>query len=451
MGKMSSTPETTSTPEKIIFFSRYPEPGTAKTRLIPALGPQGAAELQRKMTEHAIRYARRVAANRGVSIEVFYDGDSESNFRQWLGEGLEYRAQIGGNLGERMADAFERSFDAGAQRIVLIGTDCPDLTDDLMVSALQSLELNDVVLGPAMDGGYYLIGLTRPVPALFEGILWGAGDVAGITLRIASDLGLSLTHLTELIDVDRPEDLAVWDRIVGDRFTTSSTWRISVIIPTLDEARNIVAAVTSAQQGGADEILVVDGGSRDGTIEAAESHGVRVLTSERGRAAQLNIGGREASGDILLFLHADTLLPKDFAGQVKLAMSDPAAAGGAFKLQIDSPEIGLRVIESLANWRSRRFRMPYGDQAIFVRADIFREMGGFPDLPIMDDFEFVRKLKLRGLIKIVPSPVITSARRWSNLGVLRTTVINQTIIIAYYLGVSPARMIEWYSRRRHAP
>jgi hypothetical protein len=165
----------------------------------------------------------------------------------------------------------------------------------------------------------------------------------------------------------------------------------------------------------------------------------------------LNTGGREASCDILLFLHADTLLPADFAGQVKLAMSDPATAGGAFQLHIDSPGISLRVIESLAHWRTRRLRMPYGDQAIFVRAEIFRDMGGFPDLPIMDDFEFVRKLKLRGPIKMVSSPVVTSVRRWSKHGVIRTTMINQAIIMAYYLGVSPARMVEWYTRGKYTP
>jgi rSAM/selenodomain-associated transferase 1 len=261
---MTSTPDMASTPEKIIVFLRYPYPGAVKTRLIPVLGSEGAAELQRRMTEHTVKTVRRMAVKRNVSIEVCFDGGNEKILRQWLGDDLEYQTQSSGNLGDRMESAFERSFKKGAQRIVIIGTDCPDQTDELMISAFRSLEQKDMVLGPARDGGYYLIGLSRPIPALFEGIRWGTGEVTGITLKIALDLGFSNTLLPELDDVDRPEDLAVWDRIVGDHNTTTSGTRISVIIPTLNEARNIVAAVNSAQNGGADEILVVDGGRASG-------------------------------------------------------------------------------------------------------------------------------------------------------------------------------------------
>jgi hypothetical protein len=223
--------------------------------------------------------------------------------------------------------------------------------------------------------------------------------------------------------------------------------RISIIIATLNEATDLPRALAAARGGHDTEVVVVDGGSSDATVETARSLGADVLTCAPGKARQMNAGAEAATGDVLLFLHADTRLPKDFAGHIRQALERPDAVAGAFEFCVDAPPRSLRIIERLTNWRARRLHMPYGDQGIFVRADVFREIGGFPDLPIMEDFELMRRLKRQGRIAIAPVPAPTSGRRWLELGVLRTTLINQLVIVGYFLGVSPERLARWYGRR----
>jgi len=193
-------------------------------------------------------------------------------------------------------------------------------------------------------------------------------------------------------------------------------------------------------------VLVVDGGSSDNTVDSAKSLGAQVLNVSAGKALQMNAGAKAARGEILLFLHADTRLASGFAKQIHDVLSQPRVAAGAFHLAIDGKGFGLRIIEWLANFRSRVLQMPYGDQGIFVTAEMFSAVGGFSALPIMEDFELVRRLKCRGRIKILPLAAITSPRRWKKLGVLRTTAINQVIIIGYLLGVNPQKLADWYRK-----
>ncbi|MDP6380336.1 MAG: TIGR04283 family arsenosugar biosynthesis glycosyltransferase [Phycisphaerae bacterium] len=219
---------------------------------------------------------------------------------------------------------------------------------------------------------------------------------------------------------------------------------ISVVIPTLNEADHIAGAIASASGGRNVEIIVSDGGSDDGTVEAAQRAGARVVSSPRGRARQMNAGALAARGEMLLFLHADTRLPQWFDEHIRPILGRPGVVAGAFAFSIDSPRPALRVIERLANLRAKRAKMPYGDQAIFLRAEVFDKLGGFPDMPIMEDLELVRRLRRLGQIVIAPAAAVTSGRRWSHLGPLRTTLINQVVIAGYYLGVSPARLAGWY-------
>lgn len=195
------------------------------------------------------------------------------------------------------------------------------------------------------------------------------------------------------------------------------------------------------------EVIVVDGGSQDRTVELAASCGTQVLFSPPGRAQQMNTGAAAATGDVLLFLHADTCLPSGFDRQIRRALSQPGVVASAFTLRIDAPAKGLRVIEFGVNCRSRYLQMPYGDQAIAVRAGVFREIGGFPNLPIMEDFELVRRLRRLGRIVLIPSPILTSARRWQTLGMMKTTLFNQFLIAAYFLGFSPTRLARWYYQK----
>ena len=348
-----------------------------------------------------------------------------------------------------MGRAFQETFQAGMNRVIIVGTDCPHLTDDLVQGAFKVLNHDDLVLGPAKDGGYYLIGLSRPIAELFSEIPWGTPEVLKKTLRIAEALQLRVSLLELLDDVDRPEDLPVWEKFSTAPFHPSSFLEgtgggnlplISVIIPTLNEEENIAGCLGNTQGALNVERIVVDGGSRDRTVEIARSCGAKVLTSPTGRARQMNAGAEVASGDLFLFLHADTLLPKRFDGWVRQVLAQPGVAAGAFEFRLDATSRGLRIIEQVANWRSRRLQLPYGDQAIFIRSALFREIGGFPDLPIMEDFEFIRRLKRKGRILTLPRPAITSARRWRRRGLWKTTLINELVLVAYYLGISASRI-----------
>lgn len=196
------------------------------------------------------------------------------------------------------------------------------------------------------------------------------------------------------------------------------------------------------------EVIVADGGSSDDTVDRAKTMGAIVCSAPRNKALQMNAGARIARSGTLLFLHADTRLVSGFAEKIHHALSQPGVAAGAFRLKIDGKKSGLRVIEWLVNIRSRVLQMPYGDQGIFVRVEMFSAVGGFPAIPIMEDFEMIRELKRKGRIKILLLAATTSPRRWEKLGILRTTFINQIIIIGYLLGVKPQRLAEWYSKAR---
>jgi rSAM/selenodomain-associated transferase 2 len=224
--------------------------------------------------------------------------------------------------------------------------------------------------------------------------------------------------------------------------------KITVIIPVLNEADNIAKNVLYLAKNKDIEIIIVDGDSKDNSIEVAKKLGFKVIKSpQAGRAFQMNQGARAAQGEILLFLHADTVLPAGYQQLIRTTLSRPNTIAGAFKLAIDSPKLSLRFIETMTNWRSRLLSLPYGDQGIFLYASTFRDVGGFANLPIMEDFELIQRLKKRGKIAIVNEFITTSDRRWQKLGVMKTTIINQLIIIGYYLGVSPHHLSHLYGRK----
>ncbi|MEB3290671.1 MAG: TIGR04283 family arsenosugar biosynthesis glycosyltransferase, partial [Leptolyngbya sp.] len=210
--------------------------------------------------------------------------------------------------------------------------------------------------------------------------------------------------------------------------------QLSIIIPTLNEGQTLGRTLDHLPRRSALEVIVADGGSTDDTCALAQAKGARVVVTRGGRGAQLNQGAAVAQGSVLLFLHADTQLPAQVADLIAPALAQPGVVAGAFDLAIDGPGWGLRWVEWGVKWRSRWLRWPYGDQALFLTADRFRHMGGFASLPIMEDFDLVQRLNRQGRIAIVPVPVLTSSRRWQRLGVWRTTLANQGMVLGYLLG-----------------
>lgn len=432
---------------KLIIFTRFPEPGSTKTRLIPVMGPEAAADLQRSMTEHILRTADLLDLP-GPCRQVRFEGGSCESMEAWLGDGLEYVRQGEGDLGERMARAFSDAFSGSADRAVIIGTDSPSITPQLLRLALFRLLKCDLVLGPAEDGGYYLVGLERKtchraLPQVMEDISWGTGDVFSQTMEKARMLGLKTAVLPVLGDVDRPEDVHLWHE-------ASSSARepfVSVIVPTLNEGGNLPSLAESIATEQNVELVVCDGKSADETFETALALASRVVSADRGRWSQMNVGARAAAGRFLLFLHADTRLPRGFADRVRDAMSDPAAAAGAFRFATDLGTPPMRFVEWAANMRSRCFGIIFSDQAQFVRADLFHDLGGFPAQPIMEDYELVRRLRKRGKVVLLKETAVTSSRKYRQTGVLKLTFVHQVITWGYLLGVSPEKLAEWYRSR----
>jgi rSAM/selenodomain-associated transferase 1 len=201
---------------QLIVFTRFPVAGVTKTRLIPTLGAAGAALLQRKMTEHALKRVGRAHITPEPAVEIRFEGGDKKRMQAWLGNAYLYQPQRGDTLGDRMASAFEDAFQNRVDQAALIGTDIPGLTPATLESAFDSLGEADVVLGPASDGGYYLIGMHRGAfPAarkLFTNLNWGTDRVLADTLEIAAISGLRTRLLEELADVDSPEDLPVWEQ-----------------------------------------------------------------------------------------------------------------------------------------------------------------------------------------------------------------------------------------------
>ncbi len=428
--------------EVLIVFTRYPQLGRTKTRLIPALGPDGAAQLHDELTRHAVTAVLGSVQPRHRRLVIRHDGGSRREMRSWLGRPFDYQPQGTGDLGTRLDQAATDAFKDGASAVVMIGSDCPGLNSAVVDDAFAALERRPLVLGPATDGGYYLIGTRAPQPGLFRGIAWGTSTVFGETLAAARRAGLEAGVLPELADVDAPPDLPAWDK--ASRLART----ISVIVPTLNEAGQITRTLRSIETGGVApfEVIVVDGGSRDETVDLARRAGANVVGGPPSRARQMNAGAAAAIGGILLFLHADTELPPGWIADVHAGLAKPDAVGGAFAFSIREPFRGRRLVEWTANLRSSLGRMPYGDQGIFVRRWAFEHLGGYPDQALMEDYEFVRRLRRVGRVVALAAAAGTSGRRWLKFGVMKVTLINKLVILGYRTGVSPDRLASLYRR-----
>ena len=225
---------------------------------------------------------------------------------------------------------------------------------------------------------------------------------------------------------------------------------ISVIIPTLNEEEHIQRCIRSvgATQTGC-EIILADGGSTDGTIEKAGAcEGVRIVKTGRGRGLQMNRGAEAAVGDVLLFLHADTRLEEGWSRAVRSQLADRSMAGGAFTFKVDSGERKYRLIEFWVKLRCILFKLPYGDQGIFVRRDIFEGLGGYREIPLMEDVDLIGRMRKKGRIAILGKKAFTHQRRWKRVGWVRASLQNQLIMILYRLGQSPDTLAKIYYRGR---
>ena len=223
---------------------------------------------------------------------------------------------------------------------------------------------------------------------------------------------------------------------------------VSIIIPVLNEAAGIndlIAHLRSIDAEGSCEIIVVDGDPDGGTLKAIHDTSVVKVNSLQGRGRQMNEGAKIAGGNILVFLHADTELPREAVSLIAETLNNGRFVGGAFDLAIKSERFAFRLIESMASFRSRITAIPFGDQAIFIRKEYFHRIGGYKDIPLMEDVEIMQRIKKRGdKICIIRRKAMTSARRWENEGIVRCTLRNWLLQLLYYSGLSPSKLVKWY-------
>ncbi|MFP6597750.1 MAG: TIGR04283 family arsenosugar biosynthesis glycosyltransferase [Candidatus Hydrogenedentota bacterium] len=431
---------------RLIVFTRYPEPGKTKTRLIPELGPEGAADLQRRMTERTLRTAEFLP---NIEIEVHYTGADKETMIEWLGGNHEYVLQHPGNLGDRMFEAIRSAFVSDINYAVVIGTDCPAITPTVLETAFTSLHKKDITIGPATDGGYYLIGARASLPAvalghLFTDIEWGTETVYSETQKRLNEEKIPWHRLAYLNDIDLPQDVPEWDRLQPEFDRPDLT----IVIPTLNEAEYIEETLGSTRTDAKVEIIIADGGSADNTLERAAAFNPTIITAPRGRASQMNHGAARASADVVLFLHADTELPPTYFQDIESTLDRLGIVCGAFQFKTDDASLSMNVISRGTNLRSRCLQMPYGDQGLFMKKETFLRACGYPDIPIMEDYVLVKKIKKSGRIRICDTPITTCARRWHDKGLWRTTLANQLTILMYRLGRGPDKISKRYRIER---
>lgn len=441
----------------VLVFAKPPRAGEAKTRLAERVGRQAAARLARAFFQDMWA----AVSSRTWAEPVLATTDPDAP--EWRGLGVR-RAwpQGGGDLGERLERTLGRAL-GSAPAALVVGTDSPGLPGERLDEARRALETADAVLGPADDGGFYLLGLRRTAPGLLEGLPWSSEETFERTRGRLVERGLSVHVLPPYLDVDRAEDLEPLRRrlLRGEVRAPATTRalaalpseppRVSVVVPVLDEEARIGRQLRLlAGSGPWHEVLVVDGGSRDDTVDAARAvEGIRVLSAPRGRGFQMNAGARAATGDVLLFLHADVELPPDALRHVGEALADPDVVAGAFRTWTvpDAPGLRLAPLLHLADLRSRYTGLPYGDQAVFVRAATFERVGGFPEQPLMEDLELSRRLRREGRIRTVPARVRVSGRRFLSRPLYYFVLVN-VFPFLYVAGVPPARLARWYGNPR---
>ncbi len=398
------------------------------------------------MTEHVVRQARIVAAREPSLVTVALANGSTVAGRRWLG--VPCTLQRGDDLGARL----EHAFGEGARRAhvtTVVGGDCPTVIASDLLDARAHAGRTGAAIIPARDGGFCALALRRDVaegaPGLFGSIAWGANTVCSQTVERLRTRCPEIVVMPARQDIDVPDDLAVWDGILRDWYRPPDT--LGVVLPVLNDAGLLAELLPKLGEPGV-TVVVADGGSTDSSVAVARAAGVKVVQGARGRGAQMNAAADMLDTDALLFLHADTHPPAQFARLVLEALADPSVSVGAFEFATDLASPMMRLIEFGTRLRGSMLGMPYGDQGLFCRTVLFEALGGFPEVPVMEDYEFVRAAGKAGRVRVLPERATTSARRWREQGPLRWTALNAATVVGYKLGASHEELAAW--RRAHS-
>ncbi len=446
---------------RVVVLAKPPLRGRCKSRLAADVGEGRATRLARAMLRDTWRLVRRVTDD-DPTVEARLAVAGTRDEYPLLVPDPRCVPQGDGDLGRRMARLIRGALDAGhVDRVLLLGTDSPHLPAAHVRAALDALERHDVVLGEGADGGFWCLGARASAAAArrddwLDGVDWSVDATAAPVRARAAALGLDVGEAPRGFDVDRGDDLGALRRALRESPDAAPAVRaeletpgdpLSVVVAHLDEGMLLDRCLDAlAQQPGPLEVVVADGSSRDGSaLRAAHRTDVTVCVTEPGRGRQLAAGARHATGDRILFLHVDVRLPEGGTRLVHEAL-DAGAEAGAFVTRT-RPEAGLRnragPLLRLADVRSRVTRHPYGDQALFVTRAAYEAVGGFRDLPILEDYDLSRRLAARRPLARVRTPVTVSGRRLQEHP-LRAALLMRLLPPLFRMGVDPHRLARLY-------
>ena len=426
----------------ILIFMKYPQTGRVKTRLSKTIGTKQACNIYKKLVRRTLGIVSDFKhTHTQIDLFLFYDPpESETQIRKGYPGPWAFTPQIDGHLGEKMKNAFDHVFEKGYEHAVLIGSDIADIKTSDIEDAFRDLNRDQAVLGPAHDGGFYLIGLSFVINEVFNFPDWSTPSVFERTLHCLHDSLHKIRTLCKRHDIDEQNDLIYVNRnpLFQDK--------ISIIIPYLKGTQKTASLVDSleAQLWPDDEIVLVKGVGSSDLGKNNISHHTRLVFAPKGRGNQLNHGAKAAQRNILWFLHIDTAPPPNFGYHIRKLTHIRGRTLGCFELRFDTSSFFLDVIYKWSNFRTKYLNLPYGDQGIFCTRDIFKKAGGFKKKFLMEDVDFVRNCKKMGKLLVIPQPIYSSAQRYMTKGVLRASLQNHFLMLLYYLGVSDKRLFQFY-------
>lgn len=448
----------------MVIMTKDPSALPIKTRLSASMGEETTRGLYRAFLLD-LMHTIAVAGLRPV-VSLCPPGN-EPGFYDWLGETPVVIPQTGDDMGARILGSLASAMALCPGPVVAIASDVPDLPGDHLLAAMSALGSTDAVAGPSSDGGFNLLGLRRDVidPTMLDGMPWSTGSAMGYLAETLEARGVTLTTLPPWHDVDDADDLGrLRTRLDGNTSVAPRTrsllrgldipppdadppW-LSVVVPVLGEAEAIdgfLHHTLSTAPSGEMEVIVVDGDPEGSTLEAIHVDEVMGLTSRMGRGTQMNAGARAARGDVLLFLHADTLLPGNAPGIIRAALKGGISDVGAFDVSYGEDLMVRRMMGKLGNFRSHLWRVPYGEHGVFMTREAFEELGGFPDVPIMEDVEMMLRVKRSGReVVFVRPPVTTSTRRFEAVGFWRNNLRNLAMLFMHRFGMPPEKLLAFY-------
>lgn len=451
-----------SSPVLIVVLGKPPRLGEGKSRLARDVGAARAARIARGLLFDTWETVTGFAADAG-DVDLALATSAPAECYPLLFPAPRTVPQPDGDLGRRMASLAGDGLGTH-DRVLLLGTDGPGVPPDALGKARSLLDTHDVVLGDNPDGGFWCLGVRADANAArdatwLDGLDWDAPDTRAQVEARCAERGLTSALAPSWIDVDVRADLDALLLRVGDDPGLERTRAalalpddpLSVIVPTLDEGERLDACLDALEalpgtEARGLEVTVADGGSDDGGPERAARRGHVVVRSDApGRGRQLAVGAALSTGSTLVFLHADTRLPDDALARIDEALASGAEAGAFVTRTVADPSVPDRAgpLLRLADLRSRITRHPYGDQALFVMRDAYDAVGGFRDLPIMEDHDLSVCLAKRRPLARVTSPVTVSGRKIQR-NPLRAALLLRAIPLLHRLGVSPERLAKLY-------